>query len=71
MMLADSGERSSQSPEPRSESGDELFTPGGLCNQGVLQYMVHRWSERQVVTQKQVGTEFPPTPYRPWSPCRA
>jgi hypothetical protein len=36
-MLVDSGEINSQSPEPRSESGDELCTPqGGLCNQGVF-----------------------------------
>jgi hypothetical protein len=25
-----------------------IYPPGGLCNQGVLQCMVHRWSERQV-----------------------
>jgi hypothetical protein len=38
MTLGDSGEINSQSPEPRSESEDELFTPGGLCNQGFAVY---------------------------------
>jgi hypothetical protein len=48
-MLAYSGYINSESPEPRTESGDELYPPpGGLCNLGFLQYMVHRWSERQV-----------------------
>jgi hypothetical protein len=42
-MLADSGEISSQSPEPRSVSGDELYTPQvGYVTRGILQYMVHR-----------------------------
>jgi hypothetical protein len=39
-MLVDSGQIICQSPEPWSESGDELYTPphppGGLCNQGVF-----------------------------------
>jgi hypothetical protein len=70
-MLADSGKINSQSPEPGSVSVDELFTSGGI-----LQCVVHRWSERQVSKEKQAGTEFPlnlPTDcghsYR--KPCRA
>jgi hypothetical protein len=38
IMLADSGEIISQSPEPRSVSGDELYTPQvGNVTEGFLQ----------------------------------
>jgi hypothetical protein len=57
MMLADSGEIVSQTPEPRSVSGDGLYTLWeGYETRGVLQY-----------TGKQVDHRIcPPPPYRMW-----
>jgi hypothetical protein len=60
----DSGEINSQSPEPWSVSGDVLYTPQVVyVTRGVLQYMVYRWSERQVSYRETSWLQsFPPTP---------
>jgi hypothetical protein len=48
-MLAHSGDINSQSPEPQSESGDELDTLHVVyVTRRFLQYMVHNGSKRQV-----------------------
>jgi hypothetical protein len=67
-MLADSGEIISQSPEPQSVSGDELYTPQvGDVTRGVLQYMLHRWSERQVSYRERSWYSVSPLP--PYKLC--
>jgi hypothetical protein len=63
-MLADLEEINSQSLEPRSESGDELYTPpGGLCNQGF--FAVYGSQAVRKISQLQKNkliTEFLPKP---------
>jgi hypothetical protein len=49
MTLAASGEIICQSPEPGSVSGDALnMLQVSYVIRGVLQYMGHKWSEKQV-----------------------
>jgi hypothetical protein len=63
IMLADSGEINSQNPKPQSVSGDELYTPQMVyVTRGFLQYMFHRWSERQVSYRETSWYSFPSRP---------
>jgi hypothetical protein len=76
-MLADSGEIISQSPDPDQRQEMSFVPPGGLRHQGVLQYMVYRWSERQVSDREtswlQSFPSIPPTVcgHSHRKPCRA
>jgi hypothetical protein len=77
-MLADSEEINSQSPEPQSESGDELiYPPCGLCNQEVFNSIWFAGGQRdKSVTQKQAGYRISPQPptdcgHSHRKPCRA
>jgi hypothetical protein len=77
IMLADSGQINSQSPEPWSVSGNELYTPKGLCNQGSFavdgSQVVRKTSQLQ---KNKLVTEFfltPPTEcgHNHRKPCKA
>jgi hypothetical protein len=72
ILIAHSGEIRSQSPDPRSESGDEFYTAHMVyVTRGVCSRWFTGGQEDKSVTEKQVGCRvFPQPPYRMWSPSQ-